>query len=732
MSSKFATLFIFLSAILLIPLSADFRDYSVSLNAAHKKGELLVKLKKNDKIYKINTQAGQLKSYIQAAQKNSSIEYIEPNYYYTMSIEPDDEFYTQQIYLSSIQANLGWNYSTGNNSVIIAVLDTGVDYNHPDLKNNIWHNLKEIPDNNIDDDKNGYVDDYHGWDFVSNDARPLPKIEDEYTFLAVNHGTIVSGIAAAEGNNNQGVSGVAWRAKIMPLRVLNSQGSGNTLDVAKAIDYAVKNGADVINLSFVGDGRSTTLENSIAKASKAGVLVIAAAGNEVNEGVDMNKNPKYPVCHDGGYGNNWVIGVASVDKQDKLASFSNYGDCIDLVAPGVGIFSTLYKNDELPRFTRYYGGYWSGTSVSAPQVSGLVALIKSLKPHLSLLEIKSLLLKNTTNITQKNKLYSDKLGQGKVNVHKVLSATLNTLSDKELSTDLIITGTGTGGGAHIRFFEENKLKSQFFGFDNSLRFGVNVSSFDLDGNGVEEVVAAANQGEEPRVKIFDSEGQLKREFLAFPKEMKNGIFVEVGDLNNDGSKEVVAVAQKDYVPLVKVFNLDGTLKKQFYAFNEFFKGGLTLEVADINQDNFDDIIVATGQGAMTTIKIFNHQYHQIGQFIPFGANYTSGVNLAAGDVDNDSAKEIIVGAKNYQPQVKIFDWQGRLKKQFLAYHPNFKGGVNLAVGDINGDGNQEVITGAGSGGGPHVRVFTGQGDLVTQFFAYNQSFTGGVYVASGK
>jgi subtilisin family serine protease len=701
--------------------------------ASHVSDQALIKLRGSDKIYALDTAGEDLQNFINENEKNKSIELIEPNYTYTTTIEPSDPYYTQQIYLSQISAPQAWDVSTGNNSTIIAVLDTGVDIDHPDLRNNIWYNLDEIPNNFIDDDANGYTDDVRGWDFVSSVGDPRPKFENSFTFLGINHGTIVSGVVAAEGNNNQGVTGVTWQNKIMPLRVLASDGTGSTLDVASAIDYARENGASIINLSFVGDGNSKILETAIYRAHQAGILIIAAAGNEVEKGIDLGSEPRYPVCHDGPFGSNWVIGVASVDNYDRLASFSNYGKCIDIITPGLGIFSTLVKNDSFPKYNRLYGGHWSGTSVSAPQVAGVVALIKSLKPLLTLAEIKSLLLDNTDNIDQQNTLYVGKLGRGKLNASKVIHATFNSVSRAENRIDKVVVGPASNGGPQIQTYQDAKLFSQFFAFDKKKNYGTNVSSYDLDGDGQEEIIAAANEGEEPWVKIFNARGDLQLGFYAFPKSMKSGLEVEAGDLNNDGVKEIIVTATKNHEPLVKIFSMDGKLVDEFYAFNKFYKGGLDLAVGDVNNDGFDEIVVATGPGTSPFIKIFNYQKELTSEFIAYDPGFMRGITIAVGDLNGDGQDEIITGTRSGGgPQVRIFDWTGRVQSQFFAYNEKFTGGVNVAAGDIDGNGQDEIITGAGPGGGPHVRVFNYKGDVVWQFFAYDSNFTGGVKVASGK
>jgi len=702
--------------------------------APHLEHQVLVKLKNSDKIYNLNIgEKYDLSKYIDLNENNQSIEYIEPNYTYRATLEPQDPFYTQQIYLSRINAPLAWNYTTGSHGFVIAVIDSGVDIDHPDLTNNTWYNLDEIPDNNLDDDQNGYIDDYRGWDFIKESGDPRPKFGDSYSFLGMNHGTIISGVAAAQGGNALGIAGVAWQARIMPLRVLDGSGMGSTLDVARAIDYARENKANIINLSFVGEGSSETLRRAIGKAHRAGILVIAAAGNEVSQGVDMTKTPKYPVCHDGGPGQNWVIGVASVDNQDKLASFSNYGKCIDVTTPGVGIFSTLFKDDDHANFNKEYGGHWSGTSVSAPQVAGLAVLLKALQPTLSLAELRSLILDNADNIDNKNLLYQAKLGMGKINVFKSVLATRSTTPKAEKSVDKIITAPDQAGGAHIRVFRGQKSYSNFFAFDKEKRFGVNIATGDLDGDGSQEVIAGASHGEQPLIKIFDSYGTFRNEFFAFDKADTSGLRLGIGDVDSDGLGDIIVIKQSKSYPLVKIFDQSGELKFQFYAFNKYIKTDMELIVRDINNDGFAEIVITPGKGLQPIVKIFNYSGTLLDQFIAGQPELLLGQTIASGDITGDGQHEIIIGNKaGSTPQVRVYNLQGKLLLSFLAFDEKFRGGVNVASGDTNASGLHEIICGAGPGGGPHVRIFNHLGKVAGQFMAYHPNFRGGVEVSSGK
>jgi subtilisin family serine protease len=271
------------------------------------------------------------------------VAFAEPNFIYTASAAPNDPRYAQEWGLNNtgqsisgssgtadadIDAPEAWEYTTGSSDVVVAVIDTGVAMNHPDLANNIWINPGESGEgkesNNVDDDGNGKKDDWRGWDFVDSDNTP----RDLY-----GHGTHVAGTVGATGNDGFGVTGVAWDVSLMPLRVLGADGSGTTADVASAISYAAQNGADIINLSLGGADFSLSVSNAIAAAT--GSLVVAAAGND---GRNVDVTASYP-CN---YASANIVCVGASDFNDTLAGYSNYGVVnVDLVAPGTRVISAV-------------------------------------------------------------------------------------------------------------------------------------------------------------------------------------------------------------------------------------------------------------------------------------------------------------------------------------------------------------------------------------------------------
>ncbi len=311
--------------------------------------------------------------------KNAIIEYAEPDYN-SILIESSDPYYSLLWPLKNnsypgidINVENAWLKTKGRESVVVAVIDTGTDYTHEDLRNNMWRNTKEIANNRIDDDKNGYIDDVYGWDFHNNSN----NVTDQNS-----HGTHVAGTIAAT-ENTLGVIGVAPRVKIMPIKIFGSNGEINSFsDIILAVEYAYNNGATVANMSFGGAGKSTSLYDEMEYASS--ILFVSAAGNR---GSNNDTTPSYPAAYD--LKNN--IAVASIDKNGALSNFSNYGPIsVDVAAPGSDVISTMPGN-------KY--AYKSGTSMASPHVAGVAALIKSYNSNITPERIKDILIASDTNLS---------------------------------------------------------------------------------------------------------------------------------------------------------------------------------------------------------------------------------------------------------------------------------------------------------------------------------------------
>ncbi len=338
---------------------------------------------------------------------------------------PNDPLIEEQWYLDAVGMPEAWEFAKGSPTVTVAVLDSGIDLSHPDLASRIWTNPREIPGNGVDDDRNGHVDDVRGWDFVDNDADPNPNVRADSPLDGANHGTVVAGIIGAAGGNAEGIAGINWNVRILPLRVLDEAGSGSTLAVVRAVRYAVAAGAKVINISFTGASYSSTLAQALREAHDAGVLVVAAAGNEgdTERGGDLNIYPSYPACYRGAGGERVVLAVSALDRDGVKSSFSSYGsDCIGISAPGERFFSTQVFRPAFAGFREPYGDSWAGSSLAAPVVSGVAALLASMDPSLDADDLRAFLRATAKDINPLNGPYAGHLGAGQIDAAAAVRA----------------------------------------------------------------------------------------------------------------------------------------------------------------------------------------------------------------------------------------------------------------------------------------------------------------------
>jgi len=340
-------------------------------------------------------------------EQNPDVEYAEPNYLRRIAqVTPNDQFFVNQYALynpggvfgppsspqsgtnrADIKAREGWEETWGSDSVIIAILDTGADFNHPDLDDKLFSN---------------------GYDFINDDPDPI----DDH-----GHGTIVAGIAAAETNNGEGIAGVAWNCKILPIKIVDNTGWSDVSTEIDGINWAILNGADVINLSLGGPGVSQSEQDAIRAAYNNGVVVVAAAGND---GVATYYPAAYPEC----------MAVAATNSSDERVTFlntatdplpweSNYGSEIDVAAPGDWVLSLYPTSLTTPPFLPYT--WASGTSLSTPHVAGLAALIRSIKPELSAEDIMDVIRYTADDVNSTNYAGRDDfIGYGRINMERAL------------------------------------------------------------------------------------------------------------------------------------------------------------------------------------------------------------------------------------------------------------------------------------------------------------------------
>lgn len=751
-------------------------------------GEILLRLKNNPQIYKIKTDKSQIDSLIAEYKQLPMVDLVEANQLYKGQMIPDDTFYSKQYYHNQIFSPDAWDRTTGSKSIIIAVIDSGVDVRHPDLVPNIWQNPREIPGNGVDDDHNGFTDDNNGWDFVLNQPDPSPKsaqppVVQTINFqpapvnasstppiqtqsdglgavgynaaaglIGLNHGTVVAGVAAARGNNKEGVAGVCWMCRIMPIRILDNSGFGDTLNVVRGIDYAIQNGASVINLSFVGFDQSDLMDEAIKRAYKSNVVVVAASGNDViNGGTNLDVSPGYPVCTALDNGRPVILGVAALDQDDKKAKFSNYGaNCISLSAPGVNFFSTQTQVNSLGLFD-LYGDGWSGTSMAAPLISGAAGLIKSLRPVLSNRDIIDILMNSSDSVDKFNPEYAGKLGSGRLNLFKAVLAAMaktptpagsdsssnkpgigpsspvglnlpsSSLDNKSL---VVVPASNLNSQVHIYDLSSLSIAKSFTAFNKKFTGGLNLVTGDIDSDGHDEIIVAPGQGGAPQVKVFTPTGALKAQFMAAPTTFLGGLSLALIDVDDVGNKGIVVGYGNGGQPKVRVFTPKGKLVLEFNAFPNNFKGGVN--VAAFSASGTPQIIATTGPGTIAKARIFDLTGKQIYEYVPF-VNFRGGLSVTVADLRGDGNQNVVFApASDGGPQIKIFNLQGVLIGHFAAFAPNLNGGVTISTGDVSPENGAEIVVGSGKKSEARVRVFDLTGQKKIDFLPYPLSYKGGV------
>lgn len=379
----------------LLPTGNPVRTYTV-------KGLEIDIQKISDQSFSLRLQDGQNRiEVIEDVLNSYDVEYIEPDFE-IVAAESSVEVASRQWAHKVIKTYDAWTYTEGREDVVVAVIDSGVDFDHPDLRTTEWRNPKEIPNNGRDDDGNGLVDDMHGWDYVDKNPTATPSVSSSAAY----HGTHVAGIIAGAKNSAQRVAGVAPRVKIMSLKFLNSEKSGFTSNAIKSIYYAIDKNVRIINASWGSYNVSKALQEAIRAAQNAGVLFVASSGNY---GSNNNSKPFYPASYN--YSN--ILSVTASTSSDKWLSGINYGDkTVDFAAPGSGIVSTDRNKGYKSR---------SGSSMAAPYAAGIAALALSVNSHLSYQQMKSALADSADHI---NSLKSRVINGNRVNAAETVLTAL--------------------------------------------------------------------------------------------------------------------------------------------------------------------------------------------------------------------------------------------------------------------------------------------------------------------
>jgi len=417
-----------------------------------------------------------LKDILNKYKASDAVEYAEFNYIISTCRKPNDPMFplqwplenTGQLYPESgkfnhppgepdsdIDAGWAWNFKTDANDIVVAVVDTGIDYTHRDIRNNMWVNEAELDGiEGVDDDENGYVDDIFGYDFINEDPDPM----DDH-----GHGTHVAGIIAAEGDNGFDISGVCWKGQVMALKCLASNGKG---DIAKAVEcvyYAVENGADIMSNSWGGllgfGGFPTALREAFDYAYSQGVISVASAGNQGSTMVN------YPAIFEN------VISVTATDSNDELASFSNYGEYVDIAAPGVDVLSLRAGGTSRGTVYNDYLTIQSGTSMACPHVSAALALVLSYYPGIGIDDARDIIFHNADYMP------GDICRWGRLNLGRAMAYIGNFYAGKVAFT------------------------SDVYSCDSKIQIVLN--DLNLVGNGTQDVNVTTTAGDQETVVLFE-------------------------------------------------------------------------------------------------------------------------------------------------------------------------------------------------------------------------------------
>ena len=561
-----------------------------------------------------------------------------------LALVPNDPQLNLKGGVETMQLPQAWDITQGSDNVIVAVIDAGVDIANSDLAQNIWINPGERVDG-VDNDGNGLIDDVRGWNFVKNngDVRPIAAA-GETSRIGLNHGSVIAGIIGAVGNNGIGGAGVNWRVKILPLKILDERGEGDTDLAVKAIDYAIQKKASLINLSFVGPTPSLDFIQAVRRAYRAGILVIAAAGNapEGMTGADLDSSPQYPVCFDDPLKEeNWVIGVAALAEDGQLAPFSNFGSkCIDISALGARVPSTVLF-DPATGNNEVYGGGWSGTSIAAPFVTGVAALVKSIQPKWGPDEIRKALLDTVDpipgNITRA-------AGLGSVNAFKAVRYAEHG-GDGGLAQGFYIAPVKTGRGVVAHVLDTQFKQTKSFIIAPAGTADVQITSGDIQASGVEQIIASASNNKGSLVRYFQRDGKLIKEFRPFGNKERGAMSVFSTDLDGNGSDETIVGSSK----LKKVSIFEGAGKLRGTITIPETKGSVFV-AADRLIDR-TVVITAVQQGKQVVV----YMWDQFGTFLSdFTVPLETATPITIGFAPSENGSKRLYIAQQTQKSVKIY------------------------------------------------------------------------------
>jgi len=613
-----------------------------------------------------------------------------------------------------VHAYQAWEKGIDASDVVVAIIDNGFDSFHPDLAANVWKNNDEIPGNNIDDDKNGYIDDVYGWDFSGDgDNDPRPSVSDltvaQRNQKIFHHGTVVAGIIGAAQNNGVGGAGVAPNVKLMNIRLLDEEGLGGFDYLGEAIRYAVDNGADVINMSLVSNANATPVKQAIDYAYAHNVAIVAAAGNNK---IYLNEKKRYPICFDELSKNQKVLGVSAMAEPHILAFFSNYGsDCIDITAPGEGIVGTLRY---APRYglTETFGEDWSGTSFSAPFVSGALALVKAIQPGWSVKELYAAVLNTTHKTPPENEAeYADLFGKGLLQIDRAVEYALAQVSKMTRATNIVAITADTGRKSIWSVGEKSKEEST-----HTLPQNISDIAPLQDDAGMFVTTAFDPIQKETTVALYNKDWDIQTSWaVASAGPLELAVAQVTGD---DDTREIILSPTYAGEILFTIYTQSGVLLHE--EVSDRLHDGVSLATAkEIGSDMYE-IAVAYRASNGLQIRRFHGDGTGIGQPIAVTAIASRGA-LGAGDIDGDGAAEyVLTTARGTDPWITYYEANGTLSRKFAAYTFAYTGGFDIAVADYNGDGNADIITSPFQTQEP-IRVWTEKAKKIAGWYAFDDS-----------
>lgn len=602
----------------------------------------------------------------------------------------------EQLSYQLVNAYQAWDKTTGSRNVVVAVVDNGFDTFHPDLADNVWKNPREIEDNGIDDDRNGFVDDVWGWNFVkrNNDPRPhvLDLSEGKETYETIHHATIIAGIIGSVANNNTDGAGIAWNVLLMNVKAVESTGSGETGPLVEGIRYAVDNGAHVINISIVGS-TDPEVRRAVQYAHDRGVAVIAAVGNER---FNLDASPAYPACADAGQPDQWVLGVSAVDEQRFLARFSNSGSsCVDLTAPGVNISGPIRYAPQYGLNESYKSG-WRGTSFAAPFVTGAAALIKSLQPGWGPKEIYAAILQNVHR-TQASydadpAAYTAAYGAGFLQIDKAVTyaaAQAPAAAPAPIpvspvvpvvnqSVTLVVGSMGQATPVWLDGTKKGNVK------DTVWRGAESAAAFMNDDTQLFAVVRR-NVRNQKEIAIVDAEGKMQKNWRLPSSAVQWQIVA--GNILANGEMGVAVVPVGPARDVYIAYDLSGKERSRLTLRTNHTGVALTLTG---KRDGIQQLVAAYRERGVLAVRRFASD-GSITQTIPVENIKTVGA-IGMGDIDGNGSEEyILTGGKGDDPVLVIHNDDGSFRRRFLAYESGLRSGLRLVVGDIDGDGKAEMI-----------------------------------------